>query len=201
MITNLPTSLAGKYPFNDVTSLLRRGMSLDVAYRGIIVRRGIVLLAPSENPQFMWWVIKRQKKGEVPVCRTLLEDIPEVRWDELTIEPIRDFSSFFSILPIPIRVLLGHPKRGQRELRWESQERRDRLAVLSAEASPSLLQERTRKVRNDKGVRKGPKRERAADVSTDMREPPQPVVSLSPRQRLQRVFQAVRDVVGPEIRF
>ena len=55
-------------------------------------------------------------------------------------------------------------------------------------------------------MRKGPKRKREPDVSTDMREPPlPPAVPLSTPDAstfdyVLRVLQAFKDVVGPEIR-
>ena len=205
-ITNLPDSIAGSaFPFDAVVSRLQRGMALEVHYNGTIVRRGIVLLPPSESRHFMWWELgKRMNKHEDPqaMCQTLIQNIPEERLEYLTIVPIHNFSWFFSQLPLVVKVLLGHPKqgpRGQRELRDEAQERRRLLAAeneskeqecrwrpqsfevhsppcdipdfvvltenVSGGEGPSggdqeVVVEKKRKVRKDKGVRRGPKRER-----------------------------------------
>ena len=125
-ITNLPASIDGSaFPFDSVVARLQRGMSLQINYNGGIMRRGVVFLSPSSSPQFMWWqTSKRFKAGEVPVLQTLLHDIEEIRWASLTLASVPQFDLWFSSLPLAMKVLLGHPKRGQQELRGEAQERR-----------------------------------------------------------------------------
>ena len=112
-IHNLPASIAGsKVPFDE--TVLRRGMSLQINYNGTILRRGIVFLAPSSSPHFMWWQSKtRFVTGEVPVCHSLLHNIEEIRWASLTLEPVPQFDLWFTKLPFAMKILLDHPTRAQ----------------------------------------------------------------------------------------
>ena len=115
-IHNLPASIAGsKFPFDDtLISRLRRGMSILMTYNDSVMRRGIVFLEPSSNPQFMWWQSRtRFVTGEVPVCQTLLHGIDEIRWPSLKLEPVPQFEIWFAKLPFAMKLLLGHPTRGQ----------------------------------------------------------------------------------------
>ena len=160
-ITNLPASIDGSaFPFDSVVARLQRGMSLQINYNGGIMRRGVVFLSPSSSPQFMWWqTSKRFKAGEVPVLQTLLHDIEEIRWASLTLASVPQFERFFSLLPLAMKVLLGHPKRGQQELRGEAQERRRLLAERPRLPTSSV----TSKIGSQMPHREVPKREREDD--------------------------------------
>ena len=173
-IHNLPASIAGsKFPFDDtLISRLRRGMSILMTYNDSVMRRGIVFLEPSSNPQFMWWQSRtRFVTGEVPVCQTLLHGIDEIRWPSLKLEPVPQFEIWFAKLPFAMKLLLGHPTRGQlrapqplkktpppqsspQQAKWP---REYEIHSPPCEV-PSFVNTQgplTRKVRSDKEVRRG----------------------------------------------
>ena len=191
-IQNLPASITGsKVPFDDaLISRLQRGMSLQINYNGSIMRRGIVFLAPSSSPQFMWWQSKtRFVTGEVPVCHSLLHDIDEIRWPSLTLEPVPQFQEWLAKLPFAMKVLLGHPTRGQqrgpRPLTKTPKKQDSLTKVRNHEKSQHWPQEyeivsppceiptfvKARKVRSDKNTRRG---HRNGDHSLDMHAEPPP---------------------------